>query len=155
MREYLASRGIGPREIERFGIGFAKGGDGSLRGSGITQGAARESGLVKPGDDGRPREMFWDRITIPIHDARGKLCGFGGRVHPVRKSQFVADVAANTICLGFGDLNGYFIADRVGLSIEVLREVEIRREIVVIHMRKRLGGQLVRSWQFKAMQIAA
>lgn len=87
--EYLAGRGIGPETIERFGIGFARGGDGSLRGSGIGQAVGREAGLLVPRSDdpGQLREQFWDRITVPIHDHRGRLIGFGGRVWPRRRTQ--------------------------------------------------------------------
>lgn len=86
--EYLAKRGIGPAEVEAFGLGFARGGDGSLRGSGIGQQLGQEAGLLVPRtDDQGLREQFWDRITVPIHDARGQLAGFAGRVWPGRRTQ--------------------------------------------------------------------
>lgn len=83
--EYLAARGIGQREIARFGLGYARAGEGSLRGRGIGQALLAAAGLVAQREDGSWREMFHDRITIPIHDARGRLCGFGGRVWPGRR----------------------------------------------------------------------
>lgn len=85
--EYLAGRGIGPAEIEAFGIGYARGGAGSLAGQGLTGRLLREAGLVVEREDGALRELFWDRITVPIHDARGRLCGFGARVWPGRRNQ--------------------------------------------------------------------
>ncbi len=87
--EYLAGRGIGPAAIERFGLGFARGGDGSLRGSGIGQAVGREAGLLVPrtDDQGALKELLWDRVTVPIHDRRGRLIGFAGRVWPGRRSQ--------------------------------------------------------------------
>lgn len=90
--EYLARRGIGPAEIAAFGIGYARGQDGSLRGSGIGQAVGQAAGLLVPrqeigGGSTGLRELFWDRITVPIHDARGRLIGFGGRVWPQRRSQ--------------------------------------------------------------------
>ncbi|MBA3053638.1 MAG: DNA primase [Sphingomonadales bacterium] len=79
--EYLAGRGIGPEALGTFGIGYARGGDGSLRGSGLGAKLGLAAGLLVPRGDGAGlRELFWDRITIPIHDARGRLVGFGGRV---------------------------------------------------------------------------
>jgi DNA primase len=91
--EYLAGRGIGPAEIAAFGIGYARGQDGSLRGRGIGEKLGRAAGLLVDGNwigekpaHAPPRELFWDRITIPIHDARGRLVGFGGRVWPGRRS---------------------------------------------------------------------
>lgn len=86
--EYLAGRGIGPDALAAFGIGFARGGDGSLRRSGIGEKLGQEAGLlvdrdqIGAGSATVLRELFWDRITVPIHDARGALAGFGGRVWP-------------------------------------------------------------------------
>lgn len=78
--QYLERRGMTPLDIAQFGIGFARGRDGSLRGSGIGSRIGQAAGLLVERDDGRLRELFHDRITIPIHDARGRLIGFGGRV---------------------------------------------------------------------------
>ena len=84
--EYLAQREIGAAEIAAFGIGYARGQDGSLRWRGISQAMGLAAGLLMRRDDGSVRELFYDRITIPIHDARGRLVGFGGRVWPGRKN---------------------------------------------------------------------
>ena len=83
--EYLSARGVGPDAIDAFGIGFARGGEGSLKGSGIGQKLGLLAGLLATREDGSVREMFWDRVTVPIHDARGRLTGFGGRVWPGRR----------------------------------------------------------------------
>lgn len=89
--EYLSGRGITPDEIAAFGIGYARGGAGSLKGRGIGEAMGRAAGLlvereaIGPGSSPVVGEMFWDRITIPIHDRRGRLIGFGGRVWPGRR----------------------------------------------------------------------
>lgn len=88
--EYLSGRGIGPAAVRSFGIGYARGGDGSLKGRGIGETLGREAGLLVERADGAGpngsnlREQFWDRITVPIHDHRGALAGFGARVWPGR-----------------------------------------------------------------------
>jgi len=69
-------------------------------------------------------------------------------------NQFLPDVAANAYPMLLGNLRGYYVADRVGLSIEVLREVKALRDMIVVYARKRVGGQLVRDWQMKALKIA-
>lgn len=73
------------------------------------------------------------------------LLGYG-----IVKNQFLADVAAGATPLYLGDMKGYFIADRVGLSVEVFREVYGLRDQVVVYMRKRTGGQLVHYWRMKS-----
>lgn len=85
--QYLVQREIGPAEIEAFGLGYARGQDGSLKGRGIGAKLAEMAGLVARREDGSLREMFHDRITIPIHDARGQLIGFGARVWPGRRGE--------------------------------------------------------------------
>ena len=37
-------------------------------------------GLVIAGEGGKRYDRFRDRIMFPIHDARGQVIGFGGRV---------------------------------------------------------------------------
>ena len=69
--------------------------------------------------------------------------------HPVVRSQFMPAVSSTTYPLAFGDMSGYYIADRVGLSIDVLREVRALRDEVVIYARKRVGGALVHDWKLK------
>lgn len=83
--EYLAARQIDQRQIDRFGLGYARGGDGSLKGRGFSQAHLAEAGLIVRRDDGSIREQFHDRITVPIRDARGRLCGWGARVWPGRR----------------------------------------------------------------------
>jgi HK97 family phage major capsid protein len=57
--------------------------------------------------------------------------------------------------MAFGDMKGYYIADRVGLSIEVFREVFGLRDLVVMYARKRLGAALLQPWRLKLLKIAA
>ena len=71
------------------------------------------------------------------------------------KNQFMPDVAASSVPLVLGDMKGYYIADRVGLSVEVFREVYGLRDQVVVYARKRTGGQLVHYWKMKNLSITA
>lgn len=68
------------------------------------------------------------------------------------KNMFMPSIGATARPLGLGNLQGYFIADRVGMSIEVLREVAALRDMVVVYARKRVGGQLVKDWMVKLMK---
>jgi HK97 family phage major capsid protein len=72
--------------------------------------------------------------------------------HPILKSQFMPDISATTYPLFLGDLSGYFIADRVGLSIVVDESIGRLKDIVYVVARKRVGGQLVHYWKTKLMK---
>lgn len=80
--EYLAGRAIGTDLIAQFGLGWAPARGGHLRPIGVTLEAALAAGLAWQAE-GRAGETFKGRIMVPVHDARGRLIGFGGRaLHP-------------------------------------------------------------------------
>jgi HK97 family phage major capsid protein len=69
--------------------------------------------------------------------------------YQIRKNMFVPSVTNATTFVYLGDMQGYYIVDRVGISVEVFREVYGLRDQVVVYMRKRTGGQLVDYWRMK------
>ena len=79
-RRYLERRGIARSTIEEFRLGYAppRGMGGFVRAAGKV-GLGREAldaaGLLSQ----RGGERFFDRITFPISDARGRIVGFGAR----------------------------------------------------------------------------
>ena len=77
-RDYLARRGLGAEEIERFGIGFAPGSGRALLGrlerEKIPASLGAKAGLLGKSEQGdRHYDMLRGRITFPIQDARGPL----------------------------------------------------------------------------------
>ena len=81
--EYLKSRGVSGEAAASFGIGFAPPGwDNLLKTLGRDERTTRlleQVGLLIAKDNGH-YDRFRDRITFPIHDQRGRVVGFGGRV---------------------------------------------------------------------------
>ena len=81
--------------------------------------------------------------------------------YETQKNQFMPDVAAgNGATVGLsplvlGDMKGYYIMDRVGLTVEVNPWVYQLRDQVVVYMRKRVGGQLVHYWRMVYCATAA
>jgi len=79
-RRYLEERGIATSTIGEFRLGYAP-----PRGTGGFAGAARKIGLGRDALDAagllspRGGERFFDRITFPISDPRGRMVGFGAR----------------------------------------------------------------------------
>lgn len=81
------------------------------------------------------------------------LLGYG-----IQKNQFMPNpgVAATTgPFMALGDMKGYFIADRVGLSVEVNPYILQDYDQIMIYMRKRVGGDLVHYWRMKYIQASA
>ena len=81
-RAYLAKRGLDAHTLARFGFGYAPEGRQALK-SGLKQFPEEmliEGGLriVVEGKD--PYDRFRGRMMLPIHDARGRVIAFGGRI---------------------------------------------------------------------------
>jgi DNA primase len=80
--EYLKSRGLTGNVAARFGIGYAPDDWQPLAGAfpNYQQKSLETAGLVISGEGGKRYDRFRDRIMFPIHDSRGRVIGFGGRV---------------------------------------------------------------------------
>jgi DNA primase len=78
-RRWLAARGVDEAVQARFGLGWAPA-DGGLSGKGFVRGDLMSAGLVGRSEKGFHYPRFKSRVIIPIHDERGRVCGFGGRV---------------------------------------------------------------------------
>jgi len=73
---------------------------------------------------------------------------------PIQIDEFAPDIAANAYPLLFGDLNGYMICDRVGLSVQRLSEIYAETNVTLLLARKRVGGQLVESWRTRVQKVS-
>jgi DNA primase len=83
-RDYLDRRGVAPRTIAEFRIGFAPNERDALKRhlaqAGVPEDLAVTAGLLIRPDDGRASyDRFRGRVIIPIHDDRGRVVAFGGR----------------------------------------------------------------------------
>jgi len=83
-RQYLENRGLDEEAYKSFGMGYAPSSHSALKDYLLQKGARPEvlveAGLLIAPDDGKaPYDRFRDRVMFPIHDARRRLVGFGGR----------------------------------------------------------------------------
>ena len=80
--EYLKQRGLTGAIAAKFGIGYAPDAWQPLAAvfARYDDPALETAGLVIAGDAGKRYDRFRDRIMFPIHDSRGQVVGFGGRV---------------------------------------------------------------------------
>jgi len=93
------------------------------------------------------REMYGNNVAGQARQLLG---------YPVREQEGMPAVAANAYPIVFGDLRGYYIRDRVGMSVErYLDSSTARINQVVYVMRRRLGGQAAESWRFAVQKVAA
>ena len=81
--EYFHNRGITDAIIERFSLGFSLPSFNALEFNLSKKGCTREqlaaAGLIR-NRNGSFRDVFINRVMIPIKDPRGKVIAFGGRV---------------------------------------------------------------------------
>ena len=80
--DYLKGRGLTGRVAAHFGIGYAPEGWQNLQSvfASYQEKSLKDCGLVIDGEGGRRYDRFRDRIIFPIHNQRGSVIGFGGRV---------------------------------------------------------------------------
>jgi DNA primase len=82
-RSHLERRGISRETIESFQLGFSPDSWDSLRqhlsGRGYKAGELVRAGLVIEKEDGVARDLFRNRLMIPIRNEQGRVAGFGAR----------------------------------------------------------------------------
>ena len=82
-RDYLESREVPLDTSALYGIGFAPPGRAFLAAMaelGLEQKVLIDAGLAAVRDDGGVIPRFRARLLFPIHDLRGRVAGFGGRL---------------------------------------------------------------------------
>ncbi|PIE82675.1 MAG: DNA primase [Candidatus Contendobacter odensis] len=82
--DYLQQRGLSGQTAKTFNIGYAPPGRENLsrvlRAMGAKTDDIIAAGLAGRNEHGQLRDRFRNRIMFPIHDRRGRVIAFGGRV---------------------------------------------------------------------------
>lgn len=98
-----------------------------------------------------------DYLWIPYQTTGGQeavmrpLLGY-----PPLEQEGMPSVGAGAYPLIFGDLQGYQIYDRIGMTVErFLDSATAEQNMIKYVMRRRLGGQVVESWRFCVQKVAA
>ncbi len=82
-REYLQGREVSLEVAGQHGLGFAPQGKSFLAAMqelGLAEKVLLEAGLTAQRDDGKVIPRFRERLLFPIHDMRGRVVAFGGRL---------------------------------------------------------------------------
>jgi HK97 family phage major capsid protein len=96
---------------------------------------------------------LWDAMSQGGLTTKGDQDQLLGK--PVEIDEFCPDVAANAYPIAFGDFKGYYVLDRVGMSIQILREKYAERNQIKILARKRVGGQVGEKFRFRIQKVSA
>lgn len=82
-RQYLADRELTDEQVALLGLGWAPAGPDFLQAMealGLSARLLLEAGLAVRRDDGTVHPRFHRRVILPIHDLRGRVVAFGGRL---------------------------------------------------------------------------
>src|SRR5690606_27376643 len=81
-REYLKRRGIDATTARKFGFGLAPDDRGALKKAlgRFDDAMLAEAGLRIEVEGKEPYDRFRSRLMLPIHDVRGRIVAFGGRI---------------------------------------------------------------------------
>jgi HK97 family phage major capsid protein len=105
------------------------------------------AGVVAQMLDGTGRPLWQSSVTEGEPD---RLLGY-----PVFTDEALPDIAANAYPVIFGNFGGYQIADRIGMSVLRDETTHSEEDIVKFVFRRRLGGQVNRTWCFAVQKVAA
>ena len=82
VKDYIISRKLDIKTINKFGIGYSTGKE-SLYDYLVKLGYSKEeieaSDIILPSRNGRMYDRFFDRVMFPIFDIRDRIVAFGGR----------------------------------------------------------------------------
>src|SRR5438876_4569422 len=82
-RDYLTTRHLDLETVQPLGLGYAPKGKAFLdavKGLGVREEVLLEAGLLARREDGTLAPRFRGRLLFPIHDLRGRVVAFGGRM---------------------------------------------------------------------------
>ena len=71
---------------------------------------------------------------------------------PVCRTGFAPNIGSSNHPILFGDLRGYYLVNRLGITIQILRETKAKINQFELVARTRFGGRVVEPWKLKLMK---
>jgi len=132
--EYLRNRrGLRAETVVRFGIGYAQRGGIAEHLSDVSQQTLIDAGLLVENEDSTVvRDKFRNRIMFPIHNERGDVVGFGGRVLDDSEPKYLNSPESDVFHKG-EELFGLHIAKQQIRQSRVAVVVEGYMDVVMLH----------------------
>ncbi len=133
--DYLKARGLSGEIAKQFELGFAPPGWDNLH-SGLGGGDALRELLVKAGmlvknENGKIYDRFRDRVVFPIHDRRGRVIAFGGRVLGDDKPKYLNSPETEIFHKG-RELYGLYQARQTTRKLERILVVEGYMDVIAL-----------------------
>jgi len=101
--------------------------------------------------DGQGQYLWRERFGDNVSARSQQLMGF-----PVEEQEAMPSLASSAYVAIFGDLRGYLIADRVGMSVQRYDDSTTASTNTFKYvMRRRLGGQTIEPWRFAVLRCGA
>jgi DNA primase len=142
-KDYLKNRGLDGQTAAAFRLGYAPPGwDSLLKALGTSPEAVRDlevAGMLVPKEgtgattgQSRHYDRFRDRIMFPIHDHRGRVIGFGGRILDQGEPKYLNSPETPIFHKG-RELYGLFHARKANRQLERLFVVEGYMDVIALH----------------------
>lgn len=141
-RRYVAERGIDEEWADRFQIGYApQGGQWLLRflaKKGYAPEAAARAGLAGTRREDDPRgpghyDFFRGRLMFPVHDAQGRVVGFGGRTFSKEEKQKYINTPQSPVFSKRDLLYGLHLAKEAARERGEIAIVEGYTDVILAH----------------------
>ncbi|WP_019397007.1 DNA primase [Pseudoxanthomonas sp. GW2] len=133
---YLQGRGVDTDPRARFGIGYAADGYSTLLDALGTDERRRKllerTGMLSRNERGSVYDKFRDRIMFPIHDRRGRVIAFGGRVLDKDASPKYLNSPETPLFHKGRELYGLWQARQANQKLERLGGVEGYMDVVTL-----------------------
>ena len=135
-RAYIAGRQISDDIVERYAIGHAPDGYSGLKDA-LGTDARRmnlleRAGLFSKNDKGHVYDKFRDRLMFPIHDRRGRVIAFGGRVLDPEDSPKYLNSPETVLFHKGRELYGLWQAKQANAKLDRLIVVEGYMDVVAL-----------------------
>ena len=135
-RDYLDGRGVDADNRARFSIGYAADGYSTLKDALVTDERRlkllERTGMLSKNDRGHVYDKFRDRVMFPIHDRRGRVIAFGGRVLDKDASPKYLNSPETALFHKGRELYGLWQARQANQKLERLIVVEGYMDVVAL-----------------------
>lgn len=149
-REYFLKRGISEQTIRKFQLGWSGDGRGGLisylKGKGFTENLIAKAGLLRRlNDDQWGGELFFNRVTFPICDRRGRVIAFGGRILGDGQPKYLNSpetplFSKRKILFGFNHLSAISTHKTTDPRYHTLLVVEGYMDVIALHQAGFIGA---------------